>query len=79
MYQPESPKPAQESQLPQELITMCDQAIINIKSALTNFESVLDSMDKSGVNDNNRTAYMRIMLAMQELAKHKKIIESYIH
>jgi hypothetical protein len=80
MYNPEFPIPQQESHppLPQELISLCKQGIADVKSAQNNFDEILDTLDRNGVNDEVRPAYMEIMLAEQELSKHKKALEGYI-
>ncbi len=78
MYTPESYNPVQESQLSPELISICEKGMADIKSAQENFDYILSALDRNGVNDEIRPAYMQIMLVEQELARHEKALKTYI-
>ncbi len=78
MYTPESYNPVQESQLSPELISLCEKGMADIKSAQENFDYILSALDRNGVNDEIRPAYMQIMLVEQELARHEKALKTYI-
>jgi hypothetical protein len=78
MYRPEFSNAVQESPLPQELISLCEKGITDIQSAQNNFDNILATLDRNGVDDGVRPAYMQIMLVEQELSRHEKALKSYI-
>ncbi len=78
MYTPESYNSVQESQLSPELISLCEKGMADIKSTQENFDNILSTIDRNGVDDGVRPAYMQIMLVEQELSRHEKALKSYI-